>query len=238
MASKKSNQDAFNRMNFLYQAANMCIKMPTEQSVRMAAYYGMLLRGVGKKAQARMDPGMKRTLCKGCHTVLVPGVTATVKLQKKPASRVVWLCKCCSTIKRFNLRKDYKIWVEQTEAVVGQTNNKAENCITDKSATGTANKINNVKNNGNTQNKTTAGITVNTADLVGTAVTPADKLNEIVNDIKLCDAGPSNKIKLCDVDSADKLNDSVSDIRLCDSHDTGVDNIMDVDSSNIMEDAH
>lgn len=202
MASKKSNEDAFNRMNFLYQAASVCLKMSTERSVHMAAYYGMLLRSVGKKAQARMDLSMKRTLCKGCHIVLVPGITALVRLQKRPAACVTWLCKCCSTIKRFNLRKDYKIWVERDEAVVGNNNNinnnnnNTANVRTDRNAaeTSTTNKAANFKSDKVKQNITACGITLNKADCVSSSVVPADKSDGNVSVDKLCDAFSSDKI--------------------------------------------
>ncbi|KAK4701355.1 ribonuclease P protein subunit RPR2, partial [Phenoliferia sp. Uapishka_3] len=39
------------------------------------------MREVAKKATVRMDPTVKRTLCKGCGAVLVPGITATVRIK-------------------------------------------------------------------------------------------------------------------------------------------------------------
>ena len=240
MASKKSNVPAFSRMNYLYQAASMCTQTPTEQSVRLAAYYGMLLRGIGKKAQARMDPSIKRTLCKGCHMLMVPGVTATVRLQKRPVAQVTWLCKCCATIKRFNLRKGYKIWAEHEEAVVVQGINNAPKAQTGRSAAaGTSgNQTGNVKNNKSKQNKTGTVVDANGASLV-----PVGKIDMSVTvrnassaanvgqcdidssaiHVALTDVALSNEIngssidtKQCDVDSTDELKDSVSDIRLSD----------------------
>ncbi|GAA6054430.1 ribonuclease P 21kDa subunit [Rhodosporidium toruloides NP11] [Rhodotorula toruloides] len=35
------------------------------------------MKEVAKKATVRMDPAVKRTVCQGCATVLVPGVTST-----------------------------------------------------------------------------------------------------------------------------------------------------------------
>jgi ribonuclease P protein subunit RPR2 len=33
----------------------------------------------GRHAESRRDPSVKRTICKGCNTLLIPGMTATVR---------------------------------------------------------------------------------------------------------------------------------------------------------------
>ncbi|BGP00208.1 hypothetical protein NBRC10513v2_004432 [Rhodotorula toruloides] len=40
------------------------------------------MKEVAKKATVRMDPAVKRTVCQGCATVLVPGVTSTVRVKR------------------------------------------------------------------------------------------------------------------------------------------------------------
>ncbi|XP_046675635.1 ribonuclease P protein subunit p21-like [Homalodisca vitripennis] len=75
-------------------------------------------RNVAKKAVVRAEPEMKRKLCKGCNSLLIPGDNARVRLKKKPDPRLIWTCARCGTIKRFGVRKDYKIWIEREGAVV------------------------------------------------------------------------------------------------------------------------
>uniref|UniRef100_A0A1B6G4X2 Uncharacterized protein n=1 Tax=Cuerna arida TaxID=1464854 RepID=A0A1B6G4X2_9HEMI len=120
MAPKKGlvGKDAFARMNFLYQAATLCSSFSSRGSQDLAAYYGSVFRNVAKKAVVRAEPEMKRKLCKGCNSLLVPGDNARVRLRKKPDPRLIWTCARCGTIKRFGVRKDYKIWIEREGAVV------------------------------------------------------------------------------------------------------------------------
>lgn len=120
MSSQKyiQGKEVFARMNFLYQAANHTLKIPSQHSMDLAVYYGSLLRNIGKKATQRLDPEIKRTLCKGCNLLLTPGETAKVRLKKKPSSCVIWTCLRCLTIKRFVVSKNYEIWAKKKEAFV------------------------------------------------------------------------------------------------------------------------
>lgn len=61
---------------------------------------------------------MKRTICKCCQTPLIPGETARVRLISKPIKGVKWTCLTCTNTKRFPTKKEYKLWIEQPEAVV------------------------------------------------------------------------------------------------------------------------
>uniref|UniRef100_A0A1B6M7U6 Uncharacterized protein n=1 Tax=Graphocephala atropunctata TaxID=36148 RepID=A0A1B6M7U6_9HEMI len=120
MAPKKGlvGKDAFARMNFLFQAATLCSSFSSRNSKDLAAYYGSVFRNVAKKAVVRAEPEIKRKLCKGCSSLLVPGDNAKVRLKKKPTPRLIWTCLRCATVKRFGVRKDYNIWLEHDEAVV------------------------------------------------------------------------------------------------------------------------
>ncbi|BGP25335.1 ribonuclease P 21 kDa subunit [Rhodotorula toruloides] len=40
------------------------------------------MKEVAKKATVRMDPTVKRTVCQGCATVLVPGITSIVRVKR------------------------------------------------------------------------------------------------------------------------------------------------------------
>uniref|UniRef100_A0A1B6CYP4 Uncharacterized protein n=1 Tax=Clastoptera arizonana TaxID=38151 RepID=A0A1B6CYP4_9HEMI len=120
MSSHKfiQGKELLSRMNFLYQAANLTLTNPCEKRVNLAAYYGTLLKNVGKKGIQRLDPEIKRTICKGCNLIMIPGNTVNIRLKKKPNSCITWTCLKCYTVKRFMTKKDHKIWVERNEAVV------------------------------------------------------------------------------------------------------------------------
>lgn len=120
MKQKKSyhNITSFERMNYIYQLMNSSLLCKNNVGDALSSTYGKLLLSMGKKSLIRMEPEIKRTICKGCNILLVPGETATVRLHKKPAARLVWKCVKCLTVHRFNVRPNYEIWVEKKEAVV------------------------------------------------------------------------------------------------------------------------
>ncbi|GAA6002940.1 hypothetical protein JCM10207_001910 [Rhodosporidiobolus poonsookiae] len=57
---------------------------------------------VAKKATVRMDPTVKRTKCKGCGAVLVPGVSSSVRVKRSSvhAHLLVHTCLSCKTQRR------------------------------------------------------------------------------------------------------------------------------------------
>ncbi|KAI8928860.1 hypothetical protein BC831DRAFT_446929 [Entophlyctis helioformis] len=57
------------------------------------------MKQVAKRLVVRLDPHVKRTICKRCFTVLVPGVTMTVRTSDKPVPRVEMTCTCCSRMR-------------------------------------------------------------------------------------------------------------------------------------------
>nr|CAD7407253.1 unnamed protein product [Timema cristinae] len=109
-------KESFQRMNFLYQAEHMMVKCPDK--LNLATSLGDVMVAISKKAVLRLEPSMKRTLCKGCRSLLIPGITATVRLRKKPAGCVVWSCLRCQTVKRFLTNRGHQIWAEKPEAIV------------------------------------------------------------------------------------------------------------------------
>merc|ERR1711894_528436 len=107
------------RMNFLYQAAHTILnedknseqaqkstnssKNKTKKSNQIvAAYYTQLMVGIGHKSVLRSSKELKRTICKGCRSLLLPGKTATVKIKTKD-KRIGSQCNICKTEKLFPL---------------------------------------------------------------------------------------------------------------------------------------
>ncbi|CBX92942.1 hypothetical protein IAQ61_008678 [Plenodomus lingam] len=125
------NRHLHARTTFLYQAATYLtlqtiegrgIKSPiaVEKSVvdddaslphshsAVALQLGSDLQQVSRKAQLRLAVDLKRTMCKSCNTILVPGQTATQRIEntskggKKPRADVLVLqCCYCGSKKRF-----------------------------------------------------------------------------------------------------------------------------------------
>ncbi|OSD06973.1 Rpr2-domain-containing protein [Trametes coccinea BRFM310] len=64
--------------------------------------YVSTMRIVGQKTMVRMDPALKRTLCKGCDTVLLPGSTASVRVHPLPShgQAMHYTCLTCDTTRR------------------------------------------------------------------------------------------------------------------------------------------
>lgn len=110
------SQEAFQRMNFLYQGCETMMKQcPPKPDI--AAFYANLMANISKKAVLRMEPKIKRTLCKGCFSLMIPGVNARVRLRKKSSQRLVWTCLRCNTVKRYNTMEDHQLWCENPQSV-------------------------------------------------------------------------------------------------------------------------
>eukprot|EP01097_Dermamoeba_algensis_P010519 TRINITY_DN7836_c0_g1_i1.p1 TRINITY_DN7836_c0_g1~~TRINITY_DN7836_c0_g1_i1.p1 ORF type:complete len:136 (+),score=11.00 TRINITY_DN7836_c0_g1_i1:122-529(+) len=85
-------------MNFLYQAS-LCVLPSTPF---LSRYYVTQMKEVAMKNVVRLDKEIKRTICKGCCGVLVPGWSSTVRVEPRRQSHVVVKCASCGTVKRFN----------------------------------------------------------------------------------------------------------------------------------------
>ncbi|KAF5348648.1 hypothetical protein D9758_006762 [Tetrapyrgos nigripes] len=114
------NRDIMQRLNFLYQASvylnSVDTSSPqptdTEQSWSrrkpnarvgdISRNYIDMMKVVGTKTTVKMDPSVKRTLCKGCSSVLVPGTTATIRTKKSSSHghAVTYTCMICNESRR------------------------------------------------------------------------------------------------------------------------------------------
>ncbi|KAI0305623.1 Rpr2-domain-containing protein [Multifurca ochricompacta] len=56
--------------------------------------YVRAMRLIGKKTTVKMDPSVKRTLCKGCDTVLIPGLSVTVRIKSSDNHRHLVTVRC------------------------------------------------------------------------------------------------------------------------------------------------
>ncbi|KAJ3076169.1 Ribonuclease P protein subunit p21 [Podochytrium sp. JEL0797] len=94
---KKNNQqhrraeigrDALIRMNFMYQAASLYAAVaavpgtntPSRATGSLARFYSRCMKQVASRMVLRMDPAVKRSICKQCDSILIPGLTAAVEI--------------------------------------------------------------------------------------------------------------------------------------------------------------
>ncbi|MBN3296727.1 RPP21 protein, partial [Amia calva] len=111
------------------QAAH-CVLAQNPQNVELSRFYCFTQKTISKRLVLRQDPSVKRTMCKKCYSLLVPGVTATVRQRRcgKRQRTTVVRCLSCAQTKRFLNNSEYKLWVEQHEA---QLENQAQPGMTE-----------------------------------------------------------------------------------------------------------
>ncbi|KAE9408793.1 Rpr2-domain-containing protein [Gymnopus androsaceus JB14] len=100
-----SNRDVIQRLNFLYQASvylnnvhsssaqarkrnEAKMNRKTVKLNDLSRSYIETMKTVGTKTTVQLDPSVKRTLCKGCNIVLIPGSTASVRTKMAMAMEV------------------------------------------------------------------------------------------------------------------------------------------------------
>jgi ribonuclease P protein subunit RPR2 len=122
------NRHLHARTTFLYQAATYLTLHPSAGNSNssaaeleatepastdkghspLALQLGAHLWSVSRKAQTRLSSDLKRSICKSCNAILVPGETATHSLENKSkGGKKAWAdvfevtCHVCGTKKRF-----------------------------------------------------------------------------------------------------------------------------------------
>ncbi|XP_053563530.1 ribonuclease P protein subunit p21 isoform X2 [Bombina bombina] len=118
MSSQIKDKEAFQRLNFLYQAAH-CVLAQNPENVELARFYCHTERMISQRLVLRQDPSIKRTICKRCSSLLLPGVTSTVRQKKHHGQRrTVVRCLSCGHTKRFLNNPNYKLWCDQPQALL------------------------------------------------------------------------------------------------------------------------
>ncbi|MEQ2268013.1 Ribonuclease P protein subunit p21 [Xenotaenia resolanae] len=82
MATHLKDKEAYQRLNYLYQAAH-CVLSQSPDNVELARFYCFTQKTIARRLVLRQDPSVKRTLCKKCCSLLIPGVTATTRQRSK-----------------------------------------------------------------------------------------------------------------------------------------------------------
>jgi len=105
--NRVANREVMQRLNYLYQASVYLNSISAtggqdDYLQKISGYYIRSMKQLANKKVVKMDPSIKRTLCKGCDTVLVPGSTASVRVKSsKPHGHIVtYTCSACRTSRR------------------------------------------------------------------------------------------------------------------------------------------
>ncbi|XP_027003739.1 ribonuclease P protein subunit p21 [Tachysurus fulvidraco] len=117
MASNIKDKEAFQRLNFLYQAAH-CVLAQNPENTELARFYCFTQKTIAKRLVLRQDPSVKRTMCRKCCALLISGVTSTVRQRKGSQKQRTTLIRClsCGQTKKFPNNPKHQLWVDQPEA--------------------------------------------------------------------------------------------------------------------------
>ncbi|CAH3173930.1 unnamed protein product [Porites evermanni] len=105
-------QEASHKLNFLHQASHAVLTI-NPANVEMSRFYTSTMKEIARKLVYKLDPSIKRTTCKHCNALLVPGVTAKVRVRSKRERHVVITCVACRTVRRYLCRADHVLWSEK-----------------------------------------------------------------------------------------------------------------------------
>uniref|UniRef100_A0A3Q3VPY9 Uncharacterized protein n=1 Tax=Mola mola TaxID=94237 RepID=A0A3Q3VPY9_MOLML len=121
LISQMKDKEAYQRLNFLYQAAH-CVLSQNSENVELARFYCFTQKTIARRLVLRQDPSVKRTLCKKCCSLLIPGVTATTRQRRKKRKTRFTVVRClsCGQTKPLLNNPNYCLWVDQPEAQLEQ----------------------------------------------------------------------------------------------------------------------
>ncbi|KAF9329683.1 UAA transporter [Podila minutissima] len=66
-----------------------------------ARFYASTLREIGRKSVIRIDPSIKRSICLRCEAVLIPYVSAEIRIEAEPQLNTMVICKSCGAFRRY-----------------------------------------------------------------------------------------------------------------------------------------
>lgn len=91
---KPSSNDGIERLNYLYQAATLL----TPKNPQLARFYALQLKQASHKLVQRLDGSIKRNICKGCESILIPGMNCDVEEDRRILK---WKCRNCKRIRNY-----------------------------------------------------------------------------------------------------------------------------------------
>ncbi|NPA97720.1 MAG: ribonuclease P [Crenarchaeota archaeon] len=68
----------------------------------LACRYGQLIRAIALRSRTRIPRSIRRWICKNCSCIMVPGLTARVRIRREGKTlRIVTTCLICGYIHRY-----------------------------------------------------------------------------------------------------------------------------------------
>ncbi|ALM75241.1 ribonuclease P protein component 4 [Thermococcus barophilus] len=101
---REKRKIALERINILFTLAERVFPYDKE----LANRYVEIALAVQQKTKVRMPRKWKRRYCKKCHSFLLPGVNAQVRLRQKRMPHVVIKCLECGHIMRYPYLREQK----------------------------------------------------------------------------------------------------------------------------------
>ncbi len=101
---REKKRVAAERVDVLFTLAERVFPYEPELSDR----YVEIALAVQRKAKIRIPRKWRRRYCRRCHSFLVPGVNARVRLRSRPYPHVVVKCLKCGHIMRFPYLREKK----------------------------------------------------------------------------------------------------------------------------------
>ncbi|OXA61277.1 ribonuclease P protein subunit rpr2 [Folsomia candida] len=118
MPPKHKADEHASRINYLFQAAQQVV----QSAPMLSQHYGEIITLISEKTVAKLDYTMKRSMCKKCKAILVPGVNMSYRLRKRKHRKcnptMVITCKCCNEVKSLPTQPGRKLKAELTTATI------------------------------------------------------------------------------------------------------------------------
>lgn len=103
-------KDNYSRLSYLYQLSNTFAT--NKKYELLSRNFARNVDGIAKKTVLKLSPSIKRTLCKKCNTLLIPGINMKIYTENKSKEQLdkcevlVNSCMTCGKKKRFPVGKD------------------------------------------------------------------------------------------------------------------------------------
>lgn len=100
LSKRKIRDLAIQRAKILYAAAKSIV----ETDLFLSQKYILLLRRILMKARVSIPKDWEFKICRKCNTLLIPGVTARIRLRSNRISHITYTCLICKNKKRFLIK--------------------------------------------------------------------------------------------------------------------------------------
>lgn len=90
------------RASYLYQAAHVLSSSLPVHLQGISRYYCQTLKKLATKTVTRLSPAVKSRICKRCSSLLLPGVSCTIRTHSRRQRHLSIRCTKCGFVKRYN----------------------------------------------------------------------------------------------------------------------------------------